>query len=532
MKKIAKIFSLITAFSLLCGCSRIPDRSDPEDSGSGGESDPGTTSNPVYNETGLNEYTILTKDFIAKLHAESGVYDGALSNSGKFDGQGYVKLHTGNSLTHILQANTSQHYRVVLAARSADGAAVSLESGGIKCGTFYIPPLVLDKDGSAPFTFSEVDCLYFKSGQNNLKFTVESGSVDIDYILVENAARVDGESYSVGSACANPNASLKTVNTVKYFSEAFGQLILTAQNVSPASNAEIDAVYNATGRYPAIRSSEIAYATLDTADDKQRVEDETELAVQWCEDGGIQGYTWHWYSPNIRHSVNAGDFNLDVAFENQNPEDVAMLTDDAKKALVDNGYMPLELSSLLDDIDKMAELFKKYDDADAVVLFEPIPNGDTGAYWWGSSPENYKTLWQILFTRLCRYHKIHCLVWVWSGSNMDYYPGSNYVDIVGQSFFETSDASYAGRFQSLSSILPSQKILAVNSCDVMPNIDKMYRDNALWLWTAPAAGDYTLNMNGALSESYNTVRYMKAFYNHKFTVARDELPTNITGNPR
>lgn len=523
MKKLAKILSVLMAFTLLCGCSRIPDRVD-SDAESSDSSQSEVTSHPVYNEIGLKDYSILARDFITKLHAESGVYDGALSNSGKFDGQGYVKLHTGNTLTHILHANTAQHYRVVLAARSAEGAAVSLESGGVKLGTYYVEPLVLDEDGNAPFTFTEVDCVYFDPGENNLRFFVESGSVDIDYILVENSSKASNDGYVVGSACVNPNSSLKVVNTVKYFSEVFGQMILTAQNVSPASNAEIDAVYNATGRYPAIRNSEIAYATLDTEEDKQRVADETAIARKWAEDGGILGYTWHWYSPNIRHSVNAGDYNLNAAFEDQIAEDIGMLTDDAREALEVNGYLSLEMGALLDDIDKMAEFFKQLDEVGAVVLFEPIPHGDTGAYWWGGSPENYKMLWEILFTRLCRYHKIHSLVWVWNGSDMDYYPGSNYVDIAGQSFFEQSDASFAGRFQSLAAILPSQKMIAVTSCDVMPNIDEMYRDNALWLWTAPAAGDYTLNMNGALSESYNSVKYMKDFYNHKYTVARDELP--------
>ena len=522
LKKI-KLFALIIVFSLLCGCAKIPDRSDPDPSGDD-LNNSNVTPTPVYNEGGLKEFTILSQEFLVKLHAESGVFDGALSNSGNFDGQGYVKLRAGNSLTHIFQANTSQHYRVVLAARSADGAAVSLESGEVKCGVFYIPPLELDENGDAPFSFSEVDCLYFPSGQNNLKFIVESGSVDIDYIIVENSVRVSNSSYTLASACASPLASMRVVNTFRFFTEAFGQMILTAQNVSPASNAEIDAVYNATGRYPAIRSSEIAYATLDNDEDKQRVEDEIALASEWSEEGGIQAYTWHWYSHNIRHSVNIGDYNLEAAFENIDPAETAMLNDDAKKALENGGYMSSELSGLLDDIDRIAEIFKKLDESDAVVIFSPLPDGDTGNYWWGSSPENYKTLWRLLFDRLCRYHQIHCLIWVWSGSDVEYYPGSNYVDIVGQSLFETSDASFAGRFQALSSVLPSQRILAVTDCDVMPNIDNMYRDNALWLWTAPAAGDYTLNMNGALSESYNTVVYMKDFYNHKFTVARDELP--------
>lgn len=528
MKKFAKLFSLITAFSLLCGCTAIPLHTESENSQSSVDpNDSNTVSRPVvdYHEIGLQEFTVTRQDFISRLNAESAVHDGALNDDGDFEGSGYVRLHEGHTLEHILQANTTQFYRVVLAARSKTGAAVSLKVDGNVVGTYYIPKREPAADGSFPFEYSEVDCLYFTWGTNNLKFFVESGDVDIDYILVENSDHVSNECYTVGSACTNPYCSQKVVSVVKFFSEIYGQSVLTAQNVSPASNAEIDAVYRATGRYPAIRCGEIAYATLDTDEDKARVKAETDIAVGWCEDGGLQSYIWHWYSPNIRKSVNAGDFNIDIALENQVPEEAAMLNDTAIAALKASGNIPLELVSLLEDIDKLAEFFKPFDEADAAVIFQPLPDGDSGSYWWGKNAEDYKKLWSLVFNRLCRYHKIHCLIWVWNGSDMDYYPGSNYIDIVGQSFFESSNSSFASRFQALGSILPSQKMMAVSSCDVMPNIDYMFRDRAVWLWTAPAAGDYTLNMNGALSESYNSVAYVKNFYNHRYTMTKDELPS-------
>lgn len=524
MKRFAKFISLIIVFSLLCGCTRIPERVETSTSQSTGDS--GTVSRPIvdYHEVGLREFTMVKRNFITRLNAESAVHNGSFADDGEFDGSGYVKLHDGNTLEHILQANTSQHYRIILAARSTTGAAVTLKVDGNSVGAFYIPQREPNADGSFPFEYSEVDCLYFPSGTNNLKFEVSGGSVDIDYILAENSDHVSDQYYTVGSACSNPICSLKVVNAMRYFSEVYGQSVLTAQNVSPASNAEIDAVYNATGRYPAIRSSEIAYLTLDSDEDKERVEAETKLAVEWCKDNGIQSYTWHWYSPNIRKSVEAGDFNIDIALENQVPEETAMLNDTAIEALTASGNMPSELLSLLQDIDKMAEFFKPFDEADAVVLFQPLPDGDSGNYWWGKNAEDYKKLWSLVFNRLCNYHKIHCLIWVWNGSDLDYYPGSNYVDIIGQSFFESSNSSFASRFQALSAIVPTQKMLAVGACDVMPNIDYMFRDKAVWLWVAPAAGDYTLNMYGALSESYNSVAYMKEFYNHQYTIARDELP--------
>lgn len=525
MKKFAKIISLIIASSLLCGCTRIPGHT--VSSGTQSSSVPDeSNSRPTidYHEGGLREFTVVQRDFISRLNAESAVFDGSLADDGEFEGSGYVKLHDGNTLEHILQANTPQFYRIILAARSTTGAGVTLKVDGNAVGTCYIPKREKNEDGSFPFEYSEIDCLYFPSGANNLKFEISGGDVDIDYILVEDSDKVNEKYYTVGSASTNPISSLKVVNTMRYFSEIYGQSVLTAQNASPASNAEIDAVYNATGRLPAIRSSEIAYLTLDTDEDKERVQAETELAVDWCKDGGLQSYTWHWYSPNIRKSVELGDYNIDIALENAVPESTAMLDEKTISELSSSGGLASELVSLLEDIDKMAEFLKPFDDADAVVLFQPLPDGDSGKYWWGNTSENYKTLWTLVFERLCNYHKIHCLIWVWNGSDLEYYPGSNYVDIIGQSFFETSNASFAGRFQSLSDIVPTQKMMAVTSCDVMPSIDYMYRDNAIWLWTAPAAGDYTLNMNGALSESYNSVAYMKNFYNNQNTITRDELP--------
>ena len=525
MKKITKLFSLITGFSLLCGCTKVPNYSEPDiTQSSSEESNSQSRPSVEYNEADIREFPVQQNDFIAKLNAESSVHDGALSNTGEFDESGFVILREGNTMEHILMANTTQFYRIVLAARSETGASVTLKVDGNVLGTYYIPKREPNEDGSFPFEYSEVDCLYFTAGTNNLKFVVESGSVDIDYILAESSERVSDEPYEVYSASANPYCSLKVIETMSYFSEIYGKFVLTAQNVSPGSNAEIDAVFRATGRYPAIRSGEIAYATLDTDEDKERVKAETDIAVGYCEAGGLQSYTWHWYSPNTSQSTDAGDFKLDLALENQIVEELASMTDTEITALTQNGIITSEAAALLRDIDKLAEFFKPFDEADAVILFQPLPEGDSGKYWWGKNAEDYKKLWTLVFERLCSYHKIHSLIWVWNGSDTEYYPGSQYVDIIGQSFFESSDSSFASRFKALGSIFPSPKVMAVSDCDVMPNIDHMYRDNAIWLWTAPASGDYTLNMNGALSESYNSVAYMKNFYNHKKTITLDELP--------
>lgn len=530
MRKKAKFLSVITALSLICGvcgCTPIPDKA-PESGASTSAEDSASPSSsslrPVYNEIEFKDYYIYEQDFRAILGAENGVYDGALSNVGDFNGTGYVKMIKGNTLTHILNVNTTQHYSIVLAARSNEGAAISLRIGEKLCGSYYVPKYEqTEENPEYKFEYLAVDHIYLEAGQNVLKFTVDEGAADIDFIVAENSTKVPREYYNVTSSCESTYASVHTVNVMRYLSEIYGMSVLTAQNTSPATNAEPEAVYNATGRYPAIRSSEIAYALLSDDESAERIKRETELALEWTKKGGLQAYTWHWFSPNYTRGVNLEDMNTDELFRNQTPENAAMLDDSQLEALLANNFIAPELAAMIADIDKLAAIFKLFDEQDATILFAPLPDGDIGKYWWGKSPEMYKTLWQFVFDRMCNYHKLKCLIWVWNGSDMEYFPDKG-VDIIGQSFFESEDSSFAGRFAALSKSNPASKPIAITACDVLPNLDYLSRDNAMWLWAAPEAGAYTLNVSGALSEEYNSVRKMKDFYNHKNTITLDELP--------
>lgn len=530
MKKKAKFLSAITAISLLCGvcgCTPIPDKT-PESSTSTTTEDNSTPESsslkPTHNEIEFKDYYIYEQDFRVILGAESGVFDGALSNVGDFNGTGFVRMRKGNTLTHILNVNTTQHYSIVLAVRSDEGAAISLRVGEKLCGSYYVPKYEqTEEKPEYKFEYITIDHIYFEAGQNVLKFTVDEGTADIDFIIAENSTKVPQKYYDVTSGAASSYASVHTVNVMRYLSEVYGISIITAQNTSPATNAELEAVYNATGRYPAIRSSEIAYALLTDEASTERIKRETELALEWTKKGGLQAYTWHWFSPNYIRGVNLADMNTDNLFKNQTPENAAMLDDAQLEALLSNNFITPELAAMIRDIDKLAAIFKLFDEQGQTILFAPLPNGDIGKYWWGKSPDMYKTLWQFVFDRMCNYHKLKCLIWVWNGSDMDYFPNSG-VDIIGQTFYEAEDSSFAGRFAALAENCPTSRPIAITACDVLPNPDYLSRDNALWLWAAPEAGAYTLSVSGALSEEYNSVQKMKNFYNHKNTITLDELP--------
>ncbi|MCM1168140.1 MAG: hypothetical protein NC401_19320 [Ruminococcus sp.] len=534
MKKIAKSLTALLMAAALCSCSRIPDYSAPESTGGGSEStDAAVNSRPdVVPQDGEylpKEYTIVSQDYTAKLNAEGGVYDIGSDVSGEdaglYDGKGFVRLKENGTLTHIVTASAPQHYRIIIAARSEKGASVTLRCAGKTQGAYYIPPLDEDKfeDGSYTFEYYAVDNVYLNSGSNTLEFISSSGEADIDYLFVENSTAVKDRCYGVGTACADPNASPKAIELMQYLAKNFGTQVLTAQNVTPGTNAEIDAIFKETERYPAIRVGELAAAVLEDGDDLEAVKEDVELSRQWSKDGGIVAYTWHWYSPNVLRGTAPRDFSADRALEPVNLDELALLNEDDMQTMLDNGFISAELGDMLKDLDRLAELLKPLSDADIPVIFEPVPDADSGLYWWGNDPENYGKLWRLVFNRLCIYHRLGNLLWVWNGSSTDFYPGDDYVDIIGQSFYEQSDSSFAGRFTALSEMDTARRLQTVTECDVLLDVDCMYRDNALWLWVAPASGEFVVDSSGSLVETYNKRSALKYFYNHKLTIARDEL---------
>ena len=530
MKNFAKSLTALLLAAALCSCSRIPDYSVPESSSTDSESSDITSRPTVLPEDGEylpKEYALIKQDYTAKLNAEGGVYDVGSDVSGEdagpYDGKGFVRLKQGGTLTHIVTASAPQHYRIIIAARSENGASVTFRCDGKTQGAYYIPPFNKNNFGDGDYTFEyyAVDNVYLNSGSNTLEFISSSGEVEIDYLFVENSGAVKDICYSVGTACVNPNASSNAIELMQYLTKNFGRQVLTAQNVTVGTNAEIDAIFKETGRYPAIRTGELAAAVLESGDNVEDTKKDIELAQQWGKDGGIVAYTWHWYSPNALRGTAPRDFSADRALEPINLDELALLDDGDLQTMLENEFISADLADILRDLDRLAEMIKPLADANIPVILEPIPDADSGLYWWGNSAESYKKLWRLTFIRLCSYHKLGNLLWVWNGSSAEFYPGGDYVDIIGQSFYEQSNSSFAGRFSALSDT--ARRIQAVTECDVLPDIDSMYRDNALWLWAAPASGEFVVNSVGMLVETYNKRSSLKYFYNHKLTIARDEL---------
>ncbi|MDE6729076.1 MAG: glycoside hydrolase family 26 protein [Oscillospiraceae bacterium] len=527
MKKYAKITAILLAASMLCACEKIPD--DP-DLSSGAESS--VTSSDTSSEQdpdiyAPNDPVIVKQSYVKKFEAEKGSFNGTardeygeLQNAEK---GGYVALAKGQHLTQIATVTTSQFYRVIIAARSKTGASIKLQIGDSIEGAYFLMRTTVESEGDE-FGLYAVDNIYIPVGMNTLSFTVENGAADIDYIIIEDSAAVSGSLYNIGNACVCANATEKTVLLMRLLAENYGNVTFTAQNVSCGTNAEIDAVYRETKRYPAIRTGELALAMKKDDHSAEVIKNDLALAREWDSNGGICSYMWHWYSPNAVRGTNSEDFELYPALNGTDPSELALLDEGGVQLQINNDLLTQDAAALLEDLDKLAQTLKPLCDADIPILFEPIPDGDSGLFWWGSDAESYRKLWVLIFDRLTKYNGIQNLIWVWNNSDFEYYPGDNYVDIIGQSFYEKTSSSFAGRFGALAeNPKTGRKAIAVTACASLPSIDNMSRDNAMWLWAAPDSGEYTIDNTGRLTEAYTKKSLLRAMYNNRKCITLDEL---------
>ena len=104
------------------------------------------------------------------------------------------------------------------------------------------------------------------------------------------------------------------------------------------------------------------------------------------------------------------------------------------------------------DLDKVAVGLSQLQDAGVVVLWRPLHEMNGDFFWWsfgktGRVTQNeYKKLWIYMFNYFTKEKKLNNLLWVyspnaalWENGVKDtdyYYPGTNYVDIVGMDYYE------------------------------------------------------------------------------------------------
>ncbi len=460
---------------------------------------------------------------------DAQTYDSGLEG---FNGTGFICIGDNKYVTLDISVPSSQYYDITVRVLS-NGTKLSVMTGGDKetrspdgdymtlDGTVYG---ALYTDGGNEFESYTLKGVYLGKGEQKLTLQVLAGTAYIDEVTIKNGGTVQKLAYEVSNACVIPDPSLNTKTVKRYLADVYGNRVLTGQFVSSGTNTEINAIYMSTGRYSAVRCADIGIFTEYYQGYDKNDENEINTAINWWKSGGLVSYSWYWKSPREDDSSYFREitrFDLTKAITK---DEVCVLSPASLEAYVQTGRISKECLLLINDIDAVAQKLKLLEAADVPVLFRPLPEAGNGWYWWGCDKDSYLWLYNFIYRRFTEYHNFTNLIWVWNGESYDYYPGDEYVDIVGMDIYTNSDISGNSRMMDATGYTIKSKCTALTECGRIPDPDSLARDGAYWLWFALWKGDYIINSNGSIQYSHVTATDLDYAYNNELFITRDELP--------
>ncbi|MCS7253824.1 MAG: glycosyl hydrolase [Armatimonadota bacterium] len=295
----------------------------------------------------------------------------------------------------------------------------------------------------------------------------------------------------------NPNLSLAAREVFSYLKQIYGKQVLSGYNVYPHTPDD----FQQTGRHGAVWGRDLRWLG--------NPHEVVQHAIRY---GYILTIHWHWF------------FDGDSAWkrERKKPVDVGRVVTPGTS----------EYQQLMKELAEAADKLEVLKNANVPVLWRPLHEIDGGWFWWTDTnqPENTAELWRIMFNYFTNKRQLNNLIWVYSTGVGDrkkkpveyrrrFYPGSNYVDIIGIDIYGVDvrgdDERYLDYFKMMSEIDPN-KMIALTECDDIPNPDKIRgKYTPVWLYALPWWG---------CPHPRRTVEWANFTMSHDLVITLEELP--------
>ena len=143
------------------------------------------------------------------------------------------------------------------------------------------------------------------------------------------------------------------------------------------------------------------------------------------------------------------------------------------------------------DLEKIVPYLQQLQRAGIPVLWRPLHEAAGKWFWWGNgTAENYRKLWHIMFD-FFKQRGVNNLIWVWTSekNDPDWYPGDEYVDIIGTDMYGQNGTpvtaqTAAQRFNELAYRYPT-KMIALTECGTVADISAQWNADAKWSFFMP-----------------------------------------------
>lgn len=284
------------------------------------------------------------------------------------------------------------------------------------------------------------------------------------------------------ASLSNQNAIRQALNVYNYLQSVYGEKILSATMAQVDWNTDnANAVYDAFGRYPAMAFFDYLHLASSPSNwiDYGNI---TPVADYWNA-GGIVGACWHWNVPKCEGSAELTSTASETTFS-------------VTRALMPNTW---EHEVLTADLAKMAGYLKLLQDRNIALIWRPLHEaagniyeyeGGEAWFWWGKEgAAQFKLLWKYMYDYFAA-EGVNNLIWVWTSQvkDKDFYPGAQYVDIVGRDIYNESEVGkIVHDFNSIREQYPG-KMVVLSEMGNLAALSQQWAAGAHWGWFMPWYG--------------------------------------------
>lgn len=444
-----------------------------------------------------------------KLSNDMSVISGGNASGGKSVG----KFENDRSYCQIkINVPSDGIYDIVIRSMGIGGPKENdIYTDGKKVGTFT--------SENNKFSDYTVNAVSLTKGDHNIRIIKSWGWIELDKITVKTGAKISNSTYNVTSSLVNRNATANTKKLYSFLKDSYGKYVITGQQCDGGINGnEFKAIKNLTGDYPALLGLDMMdYTPSRTA--LGASSSAVEKAIEFANKGGIVTFCWHWNAPTeyLNSTANSSDGWWGGFYTQSSKFDIAKVMNgqDAKgKKLLDR------------DIKEIAKQLKRLEKAGVPVIWRPLHEGSGGWFWWGAKGSDaYKKLWKYLYKELTNTYGCNNLIWVYNGQSADWYPGDEYVDIVGEDIYPGNHVydPQVSRFRQAINYGSKTKITALTENGCIFDIDSAVSINALWSWFMTWGGEFTVNGSN-YSEKYTEKSVIQKMYASKYSLTLGTLP--------
>lgn len=347
---------------------------------------------------------------------------------------------------------------------TVNGTAVSSASASGKVLTIALPKL----DGETLYTI-QLQAMAIKATLG----AVNSAAISVSFTTGPKPI------ISITSTLAVTNPSSQAQKVYNFLKGNYGSKIVSGAMANVNWNInEAEWVKLQTGKYPAIATFDyihLPYSPANWIDYSN-----TTVVENWWNNNGLVGAGWHWLVPKSNGST-------EYTYK---PGETTFL---AANATVDGTW---ENTVIKADLSKIAGYLKLLQAKNIPVIWRPLHEaagniyeytGGTAWFWWGNGgAEAYKKLWKYMFDYF-EAQGLNNLIWVWTTQTKDnaFYPGDDYVDLIGRDVYNQTDASgIAAEFNTIQETYPT-KMVTMAECGGDATISAQWTAGAHWSFFMP-----------------------------------------------